>query len=452
MSISKTRATTVMAIAVIAYSSAAVAAPANPEGRAPPSKADRYALGYFLPKTKAAASFSQRLVRCPTTDDTRILVETHAQILAKTVPDFARLYRIDASAGFLAKRSTELLLNSDGTMKSVNATVEGQGTAVIVSTVKLAAFAASLAIGGPKGPGFRGEPPKELATRCRPQIAALLTEIDGLAENMSKLEARLAASGLTASETAELASARDRLSAIHDAVTLSSQPVAIDPTADGSISADALDYGEWFDRVNPLDLSKLPGDDGVLVSWKINASAQTALTSAAYVPPGDVSKLSALPEAVIYYRRPVPVAMSMVPCTLNGNKRHDKTPLKREAGRAADKSQTCVVDQTPEAGPLTTDSTAGFLQLSGLFRLPIGRGGLFGSRTVATEFDASGAPTSLKYGSSPGAADLASAIDAAREGGTTIRDARADALARKAAILKSRKDIQDLEAELDKQQ
>lgn len=126
--------------------------------------------------------------------------------------------------------------------------------------------------------------------------------------------------------------------------------------------------------------------------------------------------------------------------------------MKREAGRAADKSQTCIVDQTPEAAALTTDSSAGFLQLSGLFRLPIGRGGLFGSRTVAAEFDASGAPTSLKYGSDPGAADVASAIDAAREGGTTLRDARADALARRAAMLKSRKDIQDLEAELDKQQ
>lgn len=449
MNLSKTCLT---AIAAITSANAAVASPAGPNGRVPPSKADRYALGYFLPKTKAAASFSQRLVRCPTTDDARILVETHAQILAKTVPDYARLYRIDASAGFLAKRSTELLLNPDGTMKSVNATVEGQGAAVIVSTVKLAAFAASLVIGGPKAPGFRGEPPKELATRCRPQIAALLTERDGLAENISKLEARLASSGLTADETAELASSRDRLSAIDDALTLSSKPVAIDPTADGSASADPLDYGEWFDRINPLDLSKLPGDDGVLVSWKINSTAQAALTNAAYVQPGDVSGLSSAPQAIIYYRRPVPVVMSMVPCTLNGNKKHDKTPVKREAGRVADKSQTCIVDQTPEAAALTTDSSAGFLQLSGLFRLPIGRGGLFGSRTVAAEFDASGAPTSLKYGSDPGAADVASAIDAAREGGTTLRDARADALARRAAMLKSRKDIQDLEAELDKQQ
>lgn len=452
MSFSKTRLTAAMAIASIVSASAAVAAPADQDGKARPGKADRYALGYFLPKTKAAASFSQRLVRCPTTDDTRILVETHAQILAKTVPDFARLYRIDASAGFLAKRSTELLLNPDGTMKAVNATVEGQGAAVIISTVKLAAFAASLAIGGPKALGFRGEPPKELATRCRPQVAALLIERDGLADNISKLEARLAGSGLTAGETALLASAHDRLSAIDDALTLSSKPVAIDPTSDGSASADPLDYAEWFDRISPLDLSKLPGDDGVLVNWKINASAKAALTSAAYVQPSDVSALTSAPEAVIYYRRPVPVAMSMVPCTLNGNKRHDKTPVKREAGRAADKSQTCIVDQTPEAAALTTDSSAGFLQLSGLFRLPIGRGGLFGSRSVAAEFDVSGAPTSLKYGSDPGAADVASAIEAAREGGTTVRDARADALARKAAMLKSRKDIQDLEAELDKQQ
>jgi len=452
MKLSKMNLTGRIAFAVLVLAPGAMAAPANPSARAPKVKADKYALGYFLPKTKAAASYSQRLVRCPTTDDTRILLETHAQILAKTGPDYSRLYRIDASAGVLAKRSTELLLNPDGTMKSVNATVEGQGAAVIVSTVKLAAFAASLVIGGPKARGFLGKPPTELATRCRPQVAALLTERGALADNVAKLEARLAASGLTAGEAAELAGSRDRLTAIDDALTLSSKPVPIDPMADGSASADPLDYGEWFDRINPLDIAKLPGDDGVLVSWRINPAAQAALTSAAYVAPGDVGQLTSAPEAVIYYRRPVPVAMSMVPCTLNGNKRHNRTTVQREPGRAATKSQTCIVDETPEAAALTTDSSAGFLQLSGLFRLPIGRGGLFGSRTVAAEFDASGAPISLKYGTDPGAADIASAIDAAREGGTTVRDAGADALARQAAMLKSRKDIHDLEAELDKQQ
>lgn len=100
-------------------------------------KTQRYALDYFLPKGRATVNFSQRLIQCPSDDTQEIRVEARAQIAAKSVPDYARLYRIDARAGFLAKRQTDLSLYENGTIKGGNATVEGQGGAVIVSAVKL---------------------------------------------------------------------------------------------------------------------------------------------------------------------------------------------------------------------------------------------------------------------------------------------------------------------------
>src|SRR5687768_11074546 len=120
-------------IALALLPTCAFAMPQDRSGPTDSDKSQRYALGYFLPKGRAAASFSQRLVQCPTAANPKILVETRAQIAAKSVPDYARLYRIDARAGFLARRSTDLSLYGNGTIKAINATVEGQGGAVIAS-------------------------------------------------------------------------------------------------------------------------------------------------------------------------------------------------------------------------------------------------------------------------------------------------------------------------------
>lgn len=417
----------------------------------PPDRSDgsasdssrQYALGYFLPKGRAAASFSQRLVRCPTVERPEILVEARAQIAGKSVPDYARLYRIDARAGFLAKRSTELFLYGDGTIKSINATVEGQGSAVIVSAAKLASFLVPLARGGP--PITRGPlaAPPPLRTSCRQTVAALVARRDALAEHIGGLETKFAGDGVFSQQEAdELSHQRDRLAEIDDALTLASDPAIVDPSSSAPVSLAALDYGQWFDRIDPRDRAGLPGDDGVLVRWTVNAAARDALTAAAYVKPDRVDSLSTDPAAVLYYRRPVPVAISVTPCTRNPDKRQGET-LDRGAGLK------CIADDSPAAAPLAVDASASFPQLSGLFRLPIGRGGLFGSREVAAEFDEAGTPVKLKYGSNPGAADIAAALDGAREAGTTLRDGPKDALARKAAILQLRKDIRDLEDALD---
>lgn len=415
------------------------AAPRSDTRETEVERARNYALGYFLPKGRAAASFSQRLVRCPTADDPTILVESRAQIAAKTVPDYARLYRIDARAGFLAKRSTELTLYPAGTIKTINATVEGQGGAVIVSAVKLAAFAASTALGVP-APGIKSAPPRELLTQCRGEIAELIEARAEQAALLARFETRLSEDGLTEVEAAELAAQRTRLAGFDDALTLSSDPVLVDPAAVGPIAVPRLAYESWFATMVDDDVAKLPGSDGALLQWKVNAEARDALNAAAHVQPAAIATLDREPQAVLYYRRPVPVTIAVVPCT-----RH------LVHGRDADRvpGTACLVDKSPGASPIAVNASASFPQLAGLFRLPIGRGGLFGSRSVAAEFDESGAPLKLSYGSDPGAAAIASTIDAARDAGTTLRDARKDALERRKALLTLRQDIQTLEDALD---
>lgn len=410
-------------------------------------KAQHYALGYFLPKGRATVNFSQRLVQCPSDDTQEIRVEARAQIAAKSVPDYARLYRIDARAGFLAKRQTDLSLYENGTIKGVNATVEGQGGAVIVSAVKLVVLGAKLASGSVRP---FGRTPKPLEARCLKAIADLVDQRDRLAATIADLEAQFAADGtLSNSEVAELDHQRKRLVELDNALTLTSETEVVDPSNPGPIRLLGLKYDQWFDPSPQDEMARLPGDDGVLISWAANAAAQHALIAAAYSgpekppKPGEVVP-TAVPEPVLYYRRPVPVTIAVEPCTKSLTKPLGK--VRRPEGLTE-----CTPDRSPEAAALTIDTTAGFPQLSGLYRLPIGRGGLFGSRSVAAEFNEAGAPTQLRYGSSPGAADIAAALDAARDAGTTWQNRKQEALDRQAAELRLRKEIRELEAALEKE-
>ncbi len=403
-------------------------------------KAQHYALGYFLPKGRATVNFSQRLVRCPTADEPRIQVRVDAQILAKAVPDYSRLYRIDARAGFLAKRQTDLSLHEDGTIKAINAIVEGQGSAVIASVSRLLSFGALIGAGGTRGVDER-PPPK---TQCRKEIAKLLVEREALATHIADLEAKYAGDGtLTSSELDELGYQRKHLAELDNALTLSSDSVSVDPSATVPIKLGRLSYKQWFEPLDDAEVDQLPGNDGVLVRWTVNAAARDALAAAAYIKADEIASRgkAAPPEAVLYYRRPVPVTITVTPCT-NG----PSDEVLEFTGNVK-----CAVDKRPDAAALTTNRTAGFPQLSGLFRLPIGRGGLFGSRSVAAEFNGEGAPLQLKYGSTSGAADIATAMDAARDTGATWQNRKQEALERQAAELRLRKEIRELEAALEKE-
>ena len=289
------RVSSVSLIALLALlPTTANAAPRDGATEREAERARKYALGYFLPKGRAAASFSQRLVRCPTPEDVTILVESRAQIAAKAVPDYARLYRIDARAHFLVKRSTELTLHSNGTIKTINATLEGQGGAVIVSAVKLAGFVASTMLVGPRGSEkseTKGKPKleKQLLTACRAEIAALVERRDAQAAHLARLEASLGEGGLTEIEAAELSAQRTRLASIDDALTLSSDPVLVDPASSGPAVLPKLAYEQWFVTIADGDIAKLPGSDGAILKWTVNAEALSTLNAAAFVQPAAVA-------------------------------------------------------------------------------------------------------------------------------------------------------------------
>ena len=447
-----------------------------------PSKSNKPIFPYYLPKAKASAGFSQRLVRCPDTGNKGVLVETSANIVAKSAPDYSQLYQLDASAGFLSKRNTEIKYNPDGTIKSINSTVEGQAGPLIVSVLKTAAFVATSGMFTPAAVGRdRPVPQVVLKTACREDIKRLVDQRDAAAGIVATLEQRQAQSSLTAADADLLKLKRDELAGLDDVLTLSSDPVSINPSVDGAVKVEPLDYKQWFTELAPADREKLPGYKGAVVSWKADPLALSALNQGVYLPsPAIAGRVAALkpdpdapkpdpaapkpkpaiemlcalplkdkdkdkdndddkpappppvakvemPESALYYRKQVPVAISIDSCPLGA------TP------------------KAPDPLAFSASKTVAFPQLSGLYRMAIGRGRIFGSREVAAEFDETGAPVSLKFGNDAGTADMASVFDAGREAGTTLRDAKTDAMTREVARLQARKDIRDLTADLDKQ-
>ncbi|MFM5954476.1 MAG: hypothetical protein ACKOPE_09265 [Novosphingobium sp.] len=379
-----------------------------------------YHLGYFLPKTVVAAKLAQRIVACPSPENPDGEYESRGVIVAKAVPDYTKFFQLDAKAGFLAKRTTELNLNADGTIASANATVEGQGGPLLLSLIKTVASVGGL--GARDVPAATGSPG---ALTCSARISGLIKRRNDKAAAIEALEARQAREGLAAGETELLKRSRDDLEALDDALTLTSNPAKVDDQSDsGSVAIAPIDYSPWFGEIGDKQRARIPGGAGATLSWEVNLKAKQSLRSAATSldpNPG--------PNSAVYYRRPVPVAVKLVPLALT-------------CPGASDPCSTAE-DVRPTAAGLYADLNADMPQLSGYFRLPIGRGGLFGSRQIAVTFDESGAPTQLKYGSESGSAEMAAQIDA-------LRDAKLDATNRRIEMLKARKELRELEQDLAK--
>ena len=85
-------------------------------------------------------------------------------------------------------------------------------------------------------------------------------------------------------------------------------------------------------------------------------------------------------------------------------------------------------------------------QLSGLYSIRTGRGGLFGTRAATAKFDANGVPSALEYGSTSASADLAGLVDTAGEGIGTLRDAELNKLKRQIELEEARQKLDELRA------
>ncbi|WP_222949852.1 hypothetical protein [Sphingomonas sediminicola] len=389
-----------------------------------------YELGYFLPKTRAGAKVAQRLVRCPGSSR-EPKFETTVVIASKTVAD-PTLIRVDARKGMLAKRTTELKLRADGTLESFNATNEGQGGVVISALVKAGA---TLASGGVVG--AMESHPSSLPFDCTQEAKEALKEQERLRENILELESAIATPDApVAAISTELAARRAEFQRISDLLTVTSSGPPIDPakgTLGGFAHIPRPDIASFFDLSTPAAKAAFEsyrvrqvGQQGFGISWQADKPMATALQTSMTFP------TKAVPGLV--YRRAVPAAISVFPCS---------GPPSVTAVCAKDESSTL-------ARTLSANGSASFPQLSGLFTIPIGRGGLFGSEEVAAEFDASGAPTRLKYGSDPGAAAIAGVVDTARTTYASLEKASAAEQQAQLEELKRRKEIRELEYELSK--
>jgi len=404
---------------------------AMPAGAAPRKV---YELGYFLPKARAGVKVAQRLVRCPEgTEEPKF--ETTIAIASKTVPD-PQLIRVDARKGFLAKRMTELKLRPDGTLEAFNATNEGQGGVVLSALIKAGA---TLATGGIVG--LSGEPvtppSSTLGYDCTDDVKAVLMERARVQGVILLLEQALADDGAPGTLIAtELAARRAELQQLNDQLTVTSGAPVIDPakgTLKGVAHVPKPDLGRFFDLRSGSALAAFEawrvrqvGQQGFGVTWQADSAMATALATSTELPK------TAQPGLV--YRRAVPASIAVHPCS----------------GPPA-ASEVCPKDESSTlARALAASGNASFPQLSGYFSIPIGRGGMFGSEEASAEFDATGAPTRLKYGSDPGAAAIAGVIDTSRTTYASLEKSSAAAQQAELEELKRRKEIRELENELSK--
>jgi len=408
-------------LAAAALSSLALPCAATGQTRDPAAResSSKY-LTYYLPKAQIAAAVSQRLVRCERkkgvggTED-EIEVETTWTLKARAMPDYGRPIAVDVSSGFLASRTVGMKFNPDGTLVSINAKSTGQGGAVLASVIKLAGTIAPIAVGVPPM-AINGAAVAEVQPPCHKNINTLLERHAELAGRIDMIEAAIAEGNVSTTQKDLLAVYRLRLLAIEKELTitrtaegLNAQVACLkayekDPDCkpQGEVLIAAFGYENWFPN-QAVSAKDIPGSKyGFVVRWAGSAEAAKSFDS----DKGSRQRVDDFKQLV--YLRPVPAILIGTPCA------------------DLPKDNNCTPD---ENSPHVSASLEFALpQLSPPFALPVGSAGIFGSREVAASFDSWGRPTELTYGSDPGGAAFAGAIDAIGATATSIHNAELNAI------------------------
>jgi len=397
----------------------------------------RYEFGYFLPRTSFGAAAAERLIKCPTHDDPDAVIETTVVIDSTTRPDPDAYVRLDTSSGFLAKRSTEIKLNPDGTLAAFNGSTEGEGGAVLGAVIKVATTFASAAIAAPvvaAKPLVKSSEGKP-SSACTAKVAAEVAHRDMLLKEVADLEAQIVAGQTSPAVAALLDRRRTALADAEDALTLTGK-VVIDPDNVSKTatevaaslkdpSIDPIAVAGWFEGGQvPANVACRPSSKGFRLAWTVDQRVVDALASSG--EKGDVPKGL---QSNLVYRRPIPVSVKVASV---GNDDSDCARF--------------------HYGRLDATKIVHVAQLSPVFLIPLGRGGLFGSRQAEADFDANGVPTRLKYGSLSGDAGIATVVNAAGDGFTTLRGAAAAARDRQLQVLRDKKEYRDLMAALNETQ
>ncbi|HSI17152.1 MAG TPA: hypothetical protein VK980_05240 [Sphingomonas sp.] len=406
---------------------------------------------YFLPTGSAGATVTQQIASCPRIKGDTPKIITTISIGGAIGPDTALPLTLDARAGFLSKRSTKLALHSDGTLESFNASAEGQGGAVLSSVIKTAATVAAWSVGIPaplprsvsldemdrEQP--RVDPP---AMYCSADVARALAELGKVRDEIDRIETASIAGGVASASTARLGRLRaDETSLIATLTLRAGKGVKFNPTramfpvgkddATGLLPAAPIE--QWFSRrengapnVGHAEVyaafGDLPGEAGFQVTLTPDRDLLTVFA-------GDGSSYSAAPTRAAYYRRAVPATVSVTPCM---------------PGTLNDAGDACAADTSAKGKRASKSGDVALPQLSGLYSLSIGAGGIFGTREATIAFDAGGSPTKLEYGSASGGADIAGVIDSGAGAATTMHDARLNAIKRSAEEMTAENDLNAL--------
>jgi hypothetical protein len=385
-----------------------------------------FEFGYFLPRTSFGAAAAERLIKCPAADDRDAVIETTVVIDSATKPDPDAYVRLDTSSGPLAKRTTEIKLNSNGTLVSFNGSTEGEGGAVLGAVIKVATTVAASMVGGGMlaapmkmmGDSSRS-PQRRLSFSCTDKTEQKVAERDRLADAVANLEAQVIAGHDSPAVAALLDARRAALADADDALTITSKAV-VDPKSgedSGMIRIEPFDPDGWFKGDVPARIRRRPGINGFLLSWTADKRIAAAFTRSAWQ-----AGIPADPQSYLLYRRPIPVSVKAVSCEVGGS--------------------DCRPDASDDA--ITATKVVSVAQFSPIFVVRLGRGGIFGSRQAEADFDANGTPTRLKYGSASGGADIASVIDAGGDGFSTLRGAGAAARDRQLQVLRDKKEYREL--------
>jgi hypothetical protein len=396
----------------------------------PASAAEKTSLGYVLPKTLINVEVAQTLAACPEKADELPEIETAWTIIPAATADPTMRFEVDTSSGFLAKRSTALVLRADGTPEVFNASASGQGAAVVTSLVKLATTLAPLAMAAPLP---NGAPAASTTLSCKPAVLKAITAYGKLGEEIGTLEDRILLGTATAAERQLVERKRKKRAAIREALTLSGGG-AIDPPAWDGAGAGApatqnyiepLAYDQWFSNLASADFPEdaVPGVNGFRVDVEPAPDAKALRSGAAAPKPGTMAR-------ALFYRQPLPGTVVAAPCA---------------TARAKDGSCTAAKRGDAVSEPVA----AVFGQWAGVRSLPVGSGGLFGSREAKAKFDPFGTPVELSYGSDSGSAGIASSLDAASGAVTDIRDAKLAEIERAIKLEEARQKLAELRAPSD---
>lgn len=392
---------------------------------------------YFLPRTLIDVEVAQRLLACPDPGKAPDIATT-ITVTSRIAADPNGKVALDAGANLFAKRTVKLELTPAGTLQSFNSETEGQGGPILTSIAKAAIFAASVALDA--------RAPSNSLT-CKRATLDKFDLLKAVGADIRTIEARVVAGTADAADLAMLELRRTQRTTARASLTLTTEVknvvVSYDPevahkpgdtprqagfvsnAANSNGSPEkvtgfltAPEYSDWFVEATPTTLT-LAGQYGFIFEIMPDKGMFDALKTDVKLP------TTATPDVI--YRRPVPASITVTPC-------------------ADAKELNCKLDGSPAGKDASSGAMVNLTQLSGLFTIRAGKGGLFGSRQASIKFDAGGAPIALEYGSGSGSSDVAGLVDTATAGATSLRDNEINSLNRQIAIEEARQKLAKLRA------